>query len=198
MIYPTPKVNPRATLFTSTDELRGMKAELEDECRGIMQVAFITEPEEGASSRVAIPGEDIPDDSARPRDERRRSNLSVTTTNTCPTDRPTVNFDDRKHHRTSIINQVQQNLMNISNNNDRVSNVNVRPDRPDNPNPWSRNTDHNRDNHLYLLPFQPLSHQLWFSSASPLCVIVHSNLRGLPIHSCQRGSSDLTSHWLKI
>ena len=56
VIYPTPKVNPRAISFTSTDELCGMKAALEDERRGIMQVAFITEPEEGASSRVVIPG----------------------------------------------------------------------------------------------------------------------------------------------
>ena len=36
--------------------------------------------------------------------------------------------------------------MNISNSNDRASNVNVCPDCPDNPNPWSRNTDHNWDN----------------------------------------------------
>ena len=145
-IYPTPKVNPRASSVTSIGELRSMKAALEDECRGIMQVAFITEPDEGASSRVITPEEDIPDATARPREERRRSNLSVNTNNTCPTDRPTVNFNDREHHRTNVISKVQQNLMNISNSNDRASNVNVCPDRSDNPNPWSRNTDHNRDN----------------------------------------------------
>ena len=146
VIYPTLKVNPRASSFTSTGELHSMKAALEDECRGIMQVAFITEPDEGASSREIIPGEDIPDDTARPRDKRRRSNLSVNTNNTCPTDRPTVNFNDREHHRTNVISEVQQNLMNISNSNDRVSNANVHSDCSDNPNPWSRNTDHNRDN----------------------------------------------------
>ena len=102
-IYPTPKVNPRASSFSSTGELRSMKAALEDECRGIMQVAFITEPDEGASSRVITLGEDIPDATARPREERRRSNLSVNTNNTCPTDRPTVNFNGREHHRTNAI-----------------------------------------------------------------------------------------------
>ena len=36
--------------------------------------------------------------------------------------------------------------MNISNSNDQVSNTNVCPDRPDHQNPWSRNSDQNRDN----------------------------------------------------
>ena len=144
VIYPTPKVNTRATSFTSTEELHDMKATLEDEYKGIMQVAFLPEPEEGIRSGVVIPGEDIPDNTGRPRDERRRSNLSVTTTNTCPADRPTVNFDDREHHRKSIISEVQQNLMNISSSNDRANNANIHPDHPENPNPSSRNTDHNR------------------------------------------------------
>ena len=69
VIYPIPKVNPRASSVTSINKLRSMKAALEDECRGIMQVAFITEPDEGASSRVITPGEDIPDATARPREE---------------------------------------------------------------------------------------------------------------------------------
>ena len=136
-IYPTPKVNPRASSFTSTGELRSMKAAVEDECRGIMQVAFITEQDEGASSRVITPGEDIPDATAKPRDERRRFNLSVNTNNTHPTDRPTVNFNNREHHRTNVISEVQQNLMNISNSNDRVSNANIHPDCSDNPIPQS-------------------------------------------------------------
>ena len=144
--YSTPKVNPRASPVTSINELRNMKAALQYKCRGIMQVAFISEPDEGASSRVITPGEDIPDAMARPREERRRSNLSVNTNNTCPTDRPTVNFNNREHHRTNVISEVQQNLMNISNINDRASNTNVHPDRSDNPNPWSRNTYHNQDN----------------------------------------------------
>ena len=36
--------------------------------------------------------------------------------------------------------------MNISNSNERANNANVCPDHLDNPNPWSRNTDHNQDN----------------------------------------------------
>ena len=114
---------------------------------------------------MVTPGEDIPDATGRPREERRRSNLSVNT-NTAPntnngptqhvqqhpTDRPadrTVNFHDREQHRTNVISEVQQNLMNISNSqnsHDQANNANVRPDRPDHQNPWPRNTDQNRDN----------------------------------------------------
>ena len=142
-------MKPRASSVASISKLHSMKEALEDECRGIMQIAFMTEPDEGASSRearVITPGEDIRDATPSPREERRRSNLSVNTNNTCPTDRPSVNFNDREQHRTNVISEVQENLMNISNTNDRVSNANIRPDRSDNPNPWSRNTDQNQDN----------------------------------------------------
>ena len=148
--YPTPKVNPGASSVGSVSEIHSVKEALEDECRGILQVAFLPEPEEGATRepRATTQGEDVPDAMGRPREERRRSNLSVNTNNTQqhPTDRPTVNFNDREQHRTYVIDEVQQNLMNISNSNDRVSNANVRPDCSDNQNPWSRNTDQNRDN----------------------------------------------------
>ena len=154
LTYPTPKVNPRATSVSSVTEICSMKDALQDECRGILQVAFLPEPEEGATRepRVVTPGEDIPNTTGRPREERRRSNLSVntaTSTNNmqqCPTDRPTVNFHDREQHKTNVISKVQQNLMNISNSNDQVSNTNVHPDCLDHQNPWSRNTDQNRDN----------------------------------------------------
>ena len=147
--YPTPKVNPRASSVRSVSEIRSMKEALEDECRGILQVVFLPEPEEGATRepRVITPEEDIHDATGRPREERRRSNLSVNTnTNNAqqhPTERPTINFNDREQHKTNIISEVQQNLMNISNSNDWASNVNVCPDHSDNQNPWSRNTDQN-------------------------------------------------------
>ena len=141
--YHTPKVNPRASSIGSATEIFSMKDALQDECRGILQVALLPEPEEGATRepRVLTLGEDIPDAMGRPREERRRSNLSVNTnTNNAqqhPTDRPSVNFNDREQHRTNIINKVQQNLMNISNSNDQVSNANICPDRSDSQNPWS-------------------------------------------------------------
>ena len=165
--YPTPRINPRASPAGSVTEVCKMKDALKDECRGILQVAFLPEPEEDANREptVVIPGEDIPNTMGQPREERRRSNLSVNT-NTAPntnngptqhaqqhsTDRPadrTVNFDDREQHRTNIISEVQQNLLNISNSqnsNDQVNNANVCPDRPDHQNQWPRNTDPNRDN----------------------------------------------------
>ena len=110
-----------------------MKDGLKDEGKNIVQIAFLPEPEEGASRgpRVVMPGEDIPDTTGRCREEGRRSNLSVNTntapnTNNgptqgaqqCHTDRAadrTVNFQEREQHRTNVISEVQQNLMNISN-----------------------------------------------------------------------------------
>ena len=168
--YPTPKINPRVTPPVSAQEICKMKDGLKDEGRNIMQIAFLPEPEEGASGgpRITMPGEDIPDAPGRRREEERRSNLSVNT-NTAPntnngptqgaqprhTDRVadrTVNFQDREQHRTNVISEVQQNLMNISNSQntqDQVNNANVRPDCPDHTehqNPWPQNADHSRDN----------------------------------------------------
>ena len=163
-MYPIPKINPRASPAGSAAEIHSMKNGLKDECRGISQIAFLPEPEEGASRepRVVTPGEDIPDATGRPREEGRRSNLSVNTnitpntnsrpaqhTQQHPTDRTadrTVNFQDREQHRTNVISEVQQNLMNISNSQNshgQVNNANVCPDCPDHQNPWPRNADRN-------------------------------------------------------
>ena len=60
--YPTPKINPRIAPPVSAQEIRKMKDGLKDESRNIMQIAFLPEPEEGASGgpRITMPGEDIP------------------------------------------------------------------------------------------------------------------------------------------
>ena len=60
-----------------------MKNRLKDEGRNIIQIAFLPEPEEGASGgpRITLPGEDIPDAPGRRREDERRSNLSVNTNN---------------------------------------------------------------------------------------------------------------------
>ena len=144
--YPTPKINPRATSFTSMQQLCDLKSAPEDEVNGIMQVAFLPESEEEARRTIVmLDGEDILDDTGRPRDDRRRPNLT-TTANTCTTDRPTVNFGDRDQHRTIAITEVQQTLMNDSTNNDRANNTNICPDCPNNTNPCPRNNEHNQDN----------------------------------------------------
>ena len=143
--YPTPKINPRIAPPVSAQEIHKKKDGLKDEGRNIIQIAFLPEPEEGASGgpRITIPGEDIPDTPGRCREEERRSNLTTNTHNgstqgTQPrhTDRNvdrTVNFQEREQHRTNVISQVQQNLMNISNSRntqDQTNNTNVRSDRP--------------------------------------------------------------------
>ena len=164
--YPTPKINPRIAPPVSAQEICKMKDGLKDEGRNIMQIAFTPKPEKDASGghRITMPGEDIPDAPGGHREEERRSNLSINTNNG-PTqgaqlrhtervaDR-TVNFQDREQHRTNVISEVQQNLMNISNANsqkiqDQASNANVRSARSDHTehqNPWPRNADHSREN----------------------------------------------------
>ena len=116
--YPIPKINPRIAPPVSAQEIRKMKDGLKDEGRNIIQIAFLPEPDEGASGgpRITIPGEDIPDAPGRRREEERRSDLSVNTNNgqtqsTQPrhTDRAdrTVNFQNREQHRTNVISEVQ-------------------------------------------------------------------------------------------
>ena len=62
-----------------------MKSALEDEVNGIMQVAFLPEPEgEARRTIVLLEGEDIPNDTGRPRDERRRTSLTVNTNTRAP------------------------------------------------------------------------------------------------------------------
>ena len=84
-MYPIPKINPRASPAGSVVEICSMKDALKDECRGMPQVAFLPEPEEGANREptVVTHGEDIADTMGRPGEERIRSNLSVNT-NTTP------------------------------------------------------------------------------------------------------------------
>ena len=81
--YPTPKINPRIAPPVSAQEIRKMKDGLKDEGRNIIQIAFLPEPDEGASGgpRITMPGEDIPDAPGRRREEERRSDLSVNTNN---------------------------------------------------------------------------------------------------------------------
>ena len=147
--YPIPRINPRLAPPGSAQEIHTMKEVIKDEGKNIVQIAFLPEPEEDTSGgpRVIMPGEDIPDAPGRHREEERRSNLSVNT-NTAPNSRPTqgaqphhtdrvadrtVNFQNREQHRTNIISEVQQNLMNISNSRntqDQTNNANVRSDHP--------------------------------------------------------------------
>ena len=123
-----------------------MKEGLKDEGRNILRIAFLAESEEGSA-----PGEDIPDASDRRMEDDRWPNLSVNTgpsqsTQPRHADR-TVNFQSREQHRSNVISEVQQSLMNISNSQniqDQASNANVRSarsDRPEQQNPWSQHTD---------------------------------------------------------
>ena len=85
ILYPVPRINPRLAPPSSAQEIHNMKDGLKDDSKNIVQIAFLPEPEEGASGgpRMIMPGEDIPDTPGRRRREERMSNLSVNT-NTTP------------------------------------------------------------------------------------------------------------------
>ena len=85
ILYPVPRINPRLAPPSLAQEIRSMKDGLKDESKNIVQIAFLPEPEEGASGgpRIVVPFEDIPDATGRCREEGRRSSLSVNT-NTAP------------------------------------------------------------------------------------------------------------------
>ena len=51
---PTPKVNPRASSIGSVTEICSMKEALQEECRGILQVVFLPEPEKGATREPRV------------------------------------------------------------------------------------------------------------------------------------------------
>ena len=91
--YPAPKLNPRSTTITSLDQLHEMKTALEDEIKGIIQIAFIEETE-GEDRIALLPGENIPDDTGRKPNQTSTTNTRVAqpTWPTQPT-QPTVNFD---------------------------------------------------------------------------------------------------------
>ena len=116
-VYTLPRVNPRAANINSTEDARKMGKEIEEDIMEILNYAFIPLPEgDGDRPRVCYDGSDIPDDNTRrPRSTRTdqgptNNNTTNRTNTTRNQDRTqhTVNFNDRDHHRTSTLEDVQQ------------------------------------------------------------------------------------------
>ena len=118
--FPLPKLNTRATTFTSIGQVRELQEALKDEIRSIEQVAFKPEDPNEDEARVVVEGDDIPDTTEERQPQRVRSQQSTTTR---PTDRPRVDFEERRN--------VLDEVRNITNNENRTNMVNIRPDRPD-------------------------------------------------------------------
>ena len=59
--FPLPKLNARATTFTSIGQVRELQEALRDEIRSIEQVAFRPEVPNKDKARVVVEGDDIPD-----------------------------------------------------------------------------------------------------------------------------------------
>ena len=59
--FPLPKLNARATTFTSIGQVRELQEALRDEIRSIEQVAFKPEDTNEDEARVVVEGDDIPD-----------------------------------------------------------------------------------------------------------------------------------------
>ena len=116
-VYTLPSVNPRAANIDSTEDARRLQMYIEKDIMQIINYAFKPIPE-GEEDRPTIcyDGSDIPDDNTR-RPHSTRMNQGTTnnyTTNRTNTTRNqdrtqhTVNFNDRDHHRTSTLEDVQQ------------------------------------------------------------------------------------------
>ena len=146
-VYTLPSVNPRAVNINSTEDARRMQKDIEKDIMEIINYAFKPIPE-GEEDRPTIcyDGSDIPDDNTRrPRSTRTNqgttnNNITNRTNTTRNQDRTqhTVNFNDRDHHRTSTLEDVQQQLTQMAQEDNSANTENVRPVRP------SDNSQNNR------------------------------------------------------
>ena len=120
--FPLPRLNARNTTFTSIGQVRELQEALKDEIRSIEQVAFKPLDPNKDEARIVVDGDDIPDVAeGRPPQQVRTQHPATTR----PTDRPRVNFEERRN----VLNEVR----NITNNENRTNMANIRPDRPDQP-----------------------------------------------------------------
>ena len=120
--FPLPKLNARTTTFTSIGQVRELQEALRDEIRSIEHAAFKPEDPNEDEARIVVEGEDIPDVTEERQPQRVRTQQSTTTR---PTDRPQVNFKERRN--------VLDEVRNITNNENRTNMVNIHPDCPDQP-----------------------------------------------------------------
>ena len=138
-VYTLPHVNPRAANINSTKDARQMGKEIEEDIMEILNYAFIPLPEgDGDRPRVCYDGSDIPDDNTgRSRNTRTNQGPTNNRTNTARNQdktQLTVNFNDRDHHRTSTLEDVQQRLTQMAQEDNSANTESVRPVRPnDNP-----------------------------------------------------------------
>ena len=122
--FPLPKLNARATTFTSIGQLRELQEALRDEMISIEKIAFKPEDPNEEEAGVLVDGDDIPDATGERPLQRVRAHQSATS-NTRPTDRPRVDFEERRY--------VLDEVRNITNSENRANTANICPDHPDRP-----------------------------------------------------------------
>ena len=130
-VYPLPSVNPRAVTISSTGDARKMQEDMQKDIIEINNYAFKPIPE-GEEDRptVCYDGSDIPDDNTgRSRNTRTNQGPTNNRTNTARNhDRTqhTVNFNDRDHHRSSTLEDVQQRLTQMAQEDNGTNTENIR------------------------------------------------------------------------
>ena len=141
-VYTLPRINPRAANLNSMDDAQKLGREIQDDVMEIMDYTFNPIPE-GEEDRIQVcyDGSDIPDDNTR-----RNCGTVDRKTNQAPTghnntaranigqnpDRTyhMVNFDNREQHRTSTLEDVQQQLTQMAQENNSANRENVCPACP--------------------------------------------------------------------
>ena len=128
-VYPLPSVNPRAVTISSTGDARKMQEDMQKDIIEINNYAFkpILEGEEDRPT-VCYDGSDIPDDNTgRSRNTRTNQGPTNNRTNTRNHNRTqhTVNFNDRDHHRSSTLKDVQQRLTQMAQEDNGTNTENV-------------------------------------------------------------------------
>ena len=143
-VYTLPRINPRAAKLNSTEDAQKLGREIQDDVMEILHYAFNPIPEEEEDRiEVCYDGSDILDNNTR----RKKTNQLPTGHNNTirvstgqNADRPhhTVNFDNREQHRTSTLDEVQQQLTQMAQGNSSTNMANIHPARPSDKPPSKR------------------------------------------------------------
>ena len=120
-VYTLPRLNPRAATLNTPEDTHKLGKDIQEDIIEIINYAFKPIPE-GEEDRISVcyDGSDIPDDSTRRQciANNNRANPGSTNNNTNKANtgrnqdraQHTVNFEDREHHRTSALEDIQQRL----------------------------------------------------------------------------------------
>ena len=134
-VYTLPRINPRAANLNSMEDTQKLGREIQDDVMEILHYAFNPIPE-GEEDRIEVcyDGSDIADDNTRRKKTKQlptghSNEIRISAGQNADRPHHTVNFNDREQHRTSTLDEVQQQLTQMAQGNSSANMANVRPAR---------------------------------------------------------------------